>query len=76
MIVGRSKFYSYWKKKLSYGLKKRRFSAAMRLLSLPEQKKYRILEVGCANGMDAVRFLSDADKYEVYGVDIKPYTIE
>ncbi len=76
MIIGKSRFYYLWKKKLSYFLKRRRLFAAMRLVSLPKKKKYRILEVGCANGMDAVRFLSDVDKYEVCGVDIKPYTIE
>lgn len=68
MIIGKTAFYKVWKRKISTVWKKRRFKKIMQLVQLPD-KKIKVLEVGCANGMDFIQFL-DRDKFEIWGVDI------
>jgi len=34
------------------------------------KRPLKILELGCSNGQDAIRFLNDSDQWQVWGVDI------
>jgi ubiquinone/menaquinone biosynthesis C-methylase UbiE len=34
-------------------------------------EKIKVLEIGCANGKDAIQFLTDCTKYEITGIDLK-----
>lgn len=70
MIIGRLPFYNLWKSKGSFFLKKRRFRKIMKLVEFPEERKIRVLEVGCANGKDFIQF-ADNSRFEIWGVDIE-----
>jgi len=70
MLV-KTPLYRIWKNKFATGLKRKRLAKILALAGLADaNRKIRILEVGCANGQDALQFLDDADKYELVGVDI------
>lgn len=70
IIVGKLPFYSVWKAKGSVFWKRRRYNIIMDSVSLPRGRTPRILEVGCANGMDFIRFACE-DGFEIWGVDIE-----
>ena len=70
LMIVKTPLYRVWKRGLSRGLKKKRLNRLFELTGLSEAKKLRILEVGCANGMDVLQFLTDKDNYELFGVDI------
>jgi len=70
MLV-KTPLYRVWKNKLATGLKRARLAKILKLSGLADaNRKIRILEVGCANGQDALQFLTDKAKYELAGVDI------
>ena len=71
MIIGKTKFYGIWKNKYSLYWKKRRFDKIMKLVALPENRKIKVLEVGCSNGRDFIQFLPK-DRFEIWGADIDP----
>jgi ubiquinone/menaquinone biosynthesis C-methylase UbiE len=70
MIIGKTRFYTVWKGSISKGIKKRRLKQMLDALEIKGDKKLKILEIGCANGKDAIQFLDDSSKYELYGIDI------
>ena len=71
MLV-KTPLYRVWKNAVAGGLKKRRLKILFKKTGLDRtEKKIRILEIGCANGKDALQFLGDGTKYELVGLDIK-----
>ena len=71
MLV-KTPLYRVWKNAVAGGLKKRRLKILFKKTGLDRtEKKIRILEIGCANGRDALQFLGDGTKYELVGLDIK-----
>ena len=75
MIIGHAKFYKVWKNTISLRFKRRRFRLMMDSINCPAGRRLKILEVGCANGKDVLQFLDDPQKYELWGLDIKPQHI-
>lgn len=45
-------------------------------MGMSDGKKNKILDIGCSNGKDAIQFLDDNNKFELYGVDILENQIE
>ena len=70
MLV-KTPLYRIWKNKFATGLKRKRLARILELAGLSNtNRKLRILEIGCANGQDALQFLTDGDKYELTGIDL------
>ena len=70
MLV-KTPLYRIWKNKFAAGLKRKRLEKILACAGLANAThKIRILEVGCANGQDALQFLRDETKFELVGVDI------
>lgn len=55
-------------------IKRKRVRLIDQLLGGALARAERVLDVGCANGQDFVRFLADSPA-RVYGVDVEPYEI-
>jgi len=69
--------YRLWKNKLARSLKKRRLRIMLDKTGTSRLPgKIRVLEIGCANGMDAIQFMADASRYDIYGVDLNDSRIE
>ena len=75
MILGRLPIYKAWKKYGSESLKKRRFNKIMEKIDMPKDRPLKVLEVGCANGMDFIRFTNDKD-FDISAVDLNYYEFE
>ena len=75
MLIGKLPFYQRWKKKGATFWKKRRFQKMLNLVPLPKDRPVKVLEVGCANGMDFIQFLADKP-FDIWAVDIKPFRFE
>ena len=77
-MLTKTPLYRRWKSTTATGLKKRRLDTLLQLTGcdLPQERPLRILEMGCSNGQDALRFLSDASRYALWGVDILPQEIQ
>lgn len=73
MIIGKTRWYRWWKANVATRLKQRRIQRGLERIDLP-QGKLRVLEVGCANGKDVLQFLQQPDRYQLYGVDINDQT--
>ncbi len=71
MLIGKTHLYAYWKNIVSTSFKRHRLAQVLKLLRLDTSKKLRILEIGCGDGKDVIQFLSDEEKYELYGLDIR-----
>lgn len=73
----KSKFYLAWKNTFARGLKKKRIDKMLQLANIQNISgcKIKILELGCANGKDAVQFLDNSNLFDITGVDIKDYGI-
>ncbi len=74
MIIGKTRFYGAWKSKFSLCFKRRRFNKIISLAELPKGRPARILEVGCSNGMDFIRF-TDGINAQIWAADILPCEI-
>lgn len=70
MIIGKTGCYALWKNSVSACFRKHRLKQIFRLLGLDTTKKLRVLEIGCGDGKDVIRFLGDGEKYELYGIDL------
>lgn len=68
MIIGRTAFYKAWKKSGSRFLKKRRYNKVIEKMEFPKDRPIKVLEVGCANGMDFIQFTDE--RFEITAVDI------
>ena len=71
MLV-KSPLYLAWKRGLSTGLKRRRFERIMQSLNIPPDKPLRVLDIGCADGKDAIQFLRERKNCEIHALDLKP----
>ena len=71
----KSPLYYAWKRGLSTGLKKRRFNRIMKHVAIPQERSFRVLEVGCADGKDIIQFLRNIPKCEIHAVDLLPQTL-
>lgn len=69
MIIGRLPIYKRWKNSGATIFKRRRFRKIMKLVTLPDKRPVKVLEVGCANGKDFIQFLEN-ESFEIWGVDI------
>jgi len=77
-MLTKTPLYAYWKSKIARRFKSRRMAYMLDLMAPYIQKNsgrpLKILEIGCSNGADAIRFLDD--RWQVWGVDLLPQTIE
>lgn len=71
----KSPLYTFWKRSVSTGLKRRRFRRMLQTVNLPADRPLRVLEVGCADGRDTIQFLRELPDCEIHGVDVKPQTL-
>ena len=69
-MLTKSGLYNLWKNDIATPIKRRRVEYMLRLLKLPKKQKLKILEIGCSNCKDVIRFLNSESRYELYGVDI------
>ena len=76
MIIGRLPFYQLWKNHAGTFLKRRRYHKLMGLLPSLPPGKVKVLEVGCSTGKDMIQFLSSDPRFEIWGADIFPNSLE
>jgi hypothetical protein len=58
-------------------LKKRRFDYFMQLASpsVANLESVRLLDLGCANGKDLLRYLFDDSRFELHGIDVEDHDV-
>jgi ubiquinone/menaquinone biosynthesis C-methylase UbiE len=66
----------WWGTSLSSYFKNRRFNIICNTMGLDLNKKFSMLDVGCATGKDFIHFVGDRENVSITGIDIDDYKIE